>query len=476
MATTATTRKKKPNNIFAEQPPQIDFSRGMPASPEAERTILGAILLAGVTIYAGELDILKVEMFSSVAHRHIYRAMLNLANDDIPIDMITLTEELNRGCLLPVVGGVEYVSSLIDGVPDRLSIESYVKSVQNSAQLRATINICQLAIANAVQHSDSAKDVIARLEQEVLTLNMDMPSQKAVTPRESLGVTINDLKERANADVKRAAIGLTFGVPHLDAMTTGMWRKEITIFGGHTKDGKSSSAITAAIANLKDGIPVLYVSHESDRDTINLRIIAQETSVSFAKLRDPRKMNSADWDAIASIRPWLESMPLYVIDSDEMPIDMVVSMTKLHVRRDGVQLLIVDYLQQMDAPGANQAERIGNAFKGLRKLVKTENIHGLVLSQLTNPDTKDKSKVKPNPLMFRGSGSPIHDAHTAIACWRPEEDGKFTGQDEILVLLQRSGPAKVHVEMRYDTERLMYVPRNESQKSNQKEMSYGDSR
>src|SRR5580700_1602228 len=142
-----------------------DYSleRGLPASIEAERSILGAILLDSLLFdQAAEL---KPDDFSLDAHRRIYSRMRDLQESGRPVDMITLMEELDRRKEVEAIGGVAYLSSLIDGVPERPSIEHYVRIVRNKALLRGLINVAQRAIAEAIEHADEAEEVLGRAEQ-----------------------------------------------------------------------------------------------------------------------------------------------------------------------------------------------------------------------------------------------------------------------------------------------------------------------
>ena len=144
----------------------INLERGLPASIEAERSILGAILLDnGLYDQAAPL---KPDDFSLDAHRRIFGRMSDLQTMGRPVDMITLAEELDRRKEVEAVGGVAYLSSLIDGVPDRPSIEHYVRIVRNKALLRGLINIAQNAIAESIEHSDEAEEVINRAEQSLM--------------------------------------------------------------------------------------------------------------------------------------------------------------------------------------------------------------------------------------------------------------------------------------------------------------------
>ena len=142
-----------------------DYSleRGLPVSMEAERSILGAILLDN-SLYDQAAEHLTPDDFSLDAHRRIYSRMRDLQESGRPVDMITLVEELDRRKEVEAIGGVAYLSSLIDGVPERPSIEHYVRIVRDKALLRGLINAAQNAIAEAIEHSDEAEEVLGRAE------------------------------------------------------------------------------------------------------------------------------------------------------------------------------------------------------------------------------------------------------------------------------------------------------------------------
>ena len=149
-----------------------DYSleRGLPVSMEAERSILGAILLDN-SLYDQAAEHLTPDDFSLDAHRRVYSRMRDLQETGRPVDMITLVEELDRRKEVEAIGGVAYLSSLIDGVPERPSIEHYVRIVRNKALLRGLINVAQNAIAEAIEHADEAEEVLGRAEQAIFQLS-----------------------------------------------------------------------------------------------------------------------------------------------------------------------------------------------------------------------------------------------------------------------------------------------------------------
>src|ERR1019366_9395600 len=168
---------------------RTDYSleRGLPASVDAERSILGAIML-GNTLAHEALSLLRVDDFSLDAHRRIYAAIASLVDAGEPVDMITLAERLDRRREVDAVGGVAYLSLLIDGVPDRPSIAHYCKIVREKAVLRAVINIADNAIAEAIEHTEDSDRVLSSMESSLLVLRSN--AETAVQP--SLAAQIVD--------------------------------------------------------------------------------------------------------------------------------------------------------------------------------------------------------------------------------------------------------------------------------------------
>src|SRR5271167_1441771 len=156
-----------------------DYSleRGLPVSMEAERSILGAVLLDN-SLYDQAAEHLTPDDFSLDAHRRIYSRMRDLQETGRPVDMITLVEELDRKKEVEAIGGAAYLSSLIDGVPERPSIEHYVRIVKGKALLRGLINVSQNAIAEAIDHADEPEEVLERTERAVLQLSNATVSEK----------------------------------------------------------------------------------------------------------------------------------------------------------------------------------------------------------------------------------------------------------------------------------------------------------
>src|SRR3982074_2115970 len=255
----------------------------LPANVEAERSILGAILLDNFA-YNQAAEDLRIEDFSLDSHRRIYSRMVDLAQAPGPIDMITLIEELERHKDLQAVGDVGYISSLVDGVPDRPSIEHYVKIVRDKALLRGLIHAANTAIARAADQSDAAEDVLSDAEAAIFQLSEKrigrgfMGVQEIV--RESFG-SVDALLQRG-----QRITGLATHYVDFDEMTSGLQRSDLVIIAGRPSMGKTAFAMNIAEnAAIEDKRIVGVFSLEMSKEALLQRMLCSVARVDAHKFR-----------------------------------------------------------------------------------------------------------------------------------------------------------------------------------------------
>ena len=255
----------------------------LPAKVEAERSILGAILLDNFA-YNQAAEHLRIEDFSLDSHRRIYSRMVDLAESSRPIDMITLIEELDRHKDLQPIGDVAYVSSLVDGVPDRPSIEHYVKIVRDKALLRGLIHAANTAIARAADQGDAAEDVLSDAEAAIFQLSEKrigrgfMGIQEIV--RESFG-SVDALLQRG-----QRITGLATHYADLDEMTCGLQRSDLVIIAARPSMGKTAFVMNIAEnAAIEDQQVVGVFSLEMSREALLMRLLCSQARVDAHKMR-----------------------------------------------------------------------------------------------------------------------------------------------------------------------------------------------
>ena len=427
----------------------------MPASIEAERSVLGSILLEPELLWEASSLNLTEDHFSLRGHQHIYKGMCELREGGIIPDMTTLADYFDNHRLLHAVGGVVYLSSLIDGVPERPSIENYVRIVINKARLRKLINLAQKAMTEAIESSDDADKVIQRVEQSFFELRVQ-GTKKAQHIGSFAGNMIQDWLKKAREKGGDTAVEFSTGYEALDKLTTGLRRKEYSVLGGYQKDGKSSLAMQCILANLFKGYRILYFSHEMDKESVLKRMIAMLTRVDHFHLRDPRELTMIEIQDLQSesLLKQLQNMPLYVQDASSMHISAIEAQTKIHVRQDKIDMVFVDYLQKVNGEGQTRAEVVSGCSKRLMGLAKDEGVHVQALSQFKNPG--EGRKAKPHEFAFKESGDIAGDCNVALAVYRPRDESGYTGKDELGILLQRSGPGGIWIPAKYNTRALQW--------------------
>src|ERR1700740_309089 len=255
----------------------------LPANVEAERSILGAILLDNFS-YNQAAEHLRTEDFSLDSHRRIYSRMVDLSETSRPIDMITLIEELERHKDLQAIGDVAYVSSLVEGVPDRPSIEHYVKIVRDKALLRGLISASNTAIARAAEQSDAAEDVLSDAEAAIFQLSEKrigrgfMGVQEIV--RESFG-SVDALLER-----RQRITGLATHYTDLDEMTSGLQRSDLVIIAARPSMGKTAFAMNIAETAAVGAQQVVGVfSLEMSGEALVRRLLCSQAGVDAHRMR-----------------------------------------------------------------------------------------------------------------------------------------------------------------------------------------------
>ena len=409
----------------------------LPASVEAERSVLGGILLDANAYEEAAARGLTASDFALDSHRRIYSRMVELAESSRPIDTVTLVEELERHKELGTVGDVGYVSGLIDGVPDRPSIKHYVDIVREKARLRKLIQACNTSVG-AISDGSSSRECIGDLSERLLQIQTgsdDAPAERVLKFSDAAYSEWERLVD-GSGDV----VGLTTGIDSVDLVTTGIRAGETWAIGGRTGDGKTSLALQIAAANCRRGVAVGYFSIEMSKDELLQRLWSHEGRIPFQYIRNPRcassDIRSQVRRAMTSVRKW----PLSVAEDGSLSLQKLLAKARLLIRQEKLGLLVVDYVQLISANAPNERERITKISGQIRALAKDTGVPILAVSQLNRPKDRNQNE-RPNKFSMKESGSLENDANTILLIYRPMDDfGRPTGDDEIVIAKQRHGP------------------------------------
>jgi replicative DNA helicase len=424
-----------------------DYSLGhsLPANVEAERSILGAILLDNLA-YNQAAEHLKPEDFSLDSHRRLYTRMIDLAESSRPIDMITLVEELDRRKELEAIGDVGYISGLVDGVPDRPSIEHYIKIVRDKALLRGLIHAANSAIARAAEQSDPAEEILNDAEAAIFQLSEKrigrgfMGVQEIV--KESFG-SVDALLQRG-----QRITGLATHYSDLDEMTSGFQRSDLIIIAARPSMGKTAFALNIAEnAAIEDQKTVGVFSLEMSREALLLRLLCSKARVDSHKMRTGSLWRD-DMDKVVHAMEQLAHAPIFIDDTPGIALsEMRAKARRLQQSTGALDLIIVDYLQLMSGGGRryeNRTQEVSAISRGLKGLAKELKVPVVALSQLSRAPESRGGDHRPQLADLRESGSIEQDADVVAFIFREEvykpDEPELEGRAELIIAKQRNGP------------------------------------
>ena len=423
----------------------------MPSSVDAERTIIGSILLDPKLYY--QAAALLPQTFSLTAHRDVWAAIQDLHANGQPIDYVTLIEQLGKRKDIDSTGGVEYLSSLIDGVPDRPSIDVYVNLLRDKAHRRWLIEQCDLAASRLTETAFDTNDCMAVMEDAVLRVRADA-GVKASHPVWEVAPEV--IAEFEAIRKTSGLIGFTTGVPCVDEATTGIRTDEYWVIGARPARGKTVIGLQIAATNAKHDIPVLVFSFEMTRRQVVRRLIPYESGIHAYKIRDPRIMTADELETARLASYWIAKWPMWIVDPDGMKSSDLTAAAKFHIHRYGVKFIVVDYLQIIRGPQRDLRERVAACSNALRAIPKTEGVPVVALSQLRRLD--DENGV-PSMADLKETGDIEAHAHTILLLYRPRDnDNQWTGNDQIIVAKQREGLVGSEP-VRLDSDKLIFADR-----------------
>ncbi len=421
-------------------------SQSLPANVEAERSILGAILLDNLS-YNQAAEHLKPEDFLLDSHRRIYARMVDLAESSRAIDQITLGEELDRHGEFETIGGYAYISGLLDGVPDRPSIEHYIRIVRDKALLRGLIHTATAAIARASEQSDSAEDILNDTEAQIFQLSEKrigrgfMGVQEII--RESFG-SIDALLQRG-----RRITGLETHYPDLDQLTSGFQKSDLIIIAARPSMGKTAFAMNIAEnAAIEDQKTVAVFSLEMSKEALLQRMLCSAARVDSHRFRTGSLWQD-DMRKITQAVEKLAQAPVFIDDTPGIGVsEMRAKARRLLQSRGALDLIVVDYLQLMSGGGRryeNRTQEVSAISRGLKALAKELAVPVVALSQLSRaPESRGASDHRPQLADLRESGSIEQDADVVAFIFREEvykpDDPELDGVAELIVRKQRNGP------------------------------------
>ena len=419
----------------------MELGRNPPQNISAEQAALGSMLLQEEAILHG-VDILRPEDFYKKSHQTIFKCVLELFEKSRAVDLVTLTEELNRINLLEEIGGVTYLTNLISSVPTAANIEHYVKIIEEKAILRNLINNATRIISMGYEEKEDAKILLDKAEHLIFEVSERNLGQSFVPIKEILQDSFEKIENLYHRD--EFITGIPSGFDEFDDITTGFQPSELIVIAGRPGMGKTAFCMSIAqyIAVLKN-IPVALFSLEMSKSQLVQRMLCSEARVDAHNLRKGRLAES-DWPTLSMAAGRLASAPIFIDDTAGITCLEIRAKARRLKAQHELGLVIIDYLQLITSSGRveNRQQEISEISRSLKGLARELNVPIIAVSQLSRA-VEQRIERRPRLSDLRESGAIEQDADLVVFLYREEYYKTKTekkGIAEVIISKQRNGP------------------------------------
>ncbi|MFO7172651.1 MAG: replicative DNA helicase [Bacillota bacterium] len=424
-------------SVFSERVP--------PQNLEAERSVLGAILIDDREVLTRVASFLKPEDFYSDRHQIIYQAMLDLWSRGEPVDLITVSEELRKLGRLEAAGGITYLSDLARLVPTTANAEAYAEIVEQKAVLRRLQHAAREIIEEAYDAED-LDEMLNTAESKIFAVTQRRTTRSYEHIREALYAAYDHLEFLYQH--KGGTTGVPSGYPDLDEKTSGWQPSDLIIIAARPSMGKTAFALNlvrnAAVRAKKT---VGFFSLEMSKEQIALRLLAMESAVDGHKLRTGY-LTDEDWHHLSAGLSRLAEAEIYIDDTPNLPLMELRARARRMKAEHGLDLLCIDYMQLMTLGGGarrpteNRAQEVAEISRSLKALARELNIPIIALSQLSRA-VESRTDKRPMLSDLRESGSIEQDADVVMFLYRDDYYNQDTDRKnivEVIIAKQRNGP------------------------------------
>ena len=416
-----------------------------PHSIQAEQSILGGLMLDN-SAWERIADRVGPQDFYRREHRLIFNAIARLAEDQQPLDVVTVAEALERQEKLDGAGGLPYLSSIAKETPSAANILAYAKIVREYSVLRQLITVGTGIADSGFQ--PAGRNAVALLDEaERRVFEISEQQARGVSGFQPIRSLLSRAVERIETLFERdePITGLPSGFTDFDMMTSGLQPSDLIVIAGRPSMGKTTFAMNIAEnVAIKVRRPVAVFSMEMPGDSLAMRMMSSLGRIDQHRVRTG-KLDEDEWPRLTSAVSILAEVPLFIDDTPALtPIEVRARARRLKREQRDLGLIVLDYLQLMQAPGEgeNRATEISAISRGLKALAKELEVPILALSQL-NRNLEQRPNKRPVMSDLRESGSIEQDADLVVFIYRDEvynEDSSDKGMAEIIIGKQRNGP------------------------------------
>ncbi|MDR1178823.1 MAG: replicative DNA helicase [Spirochaetaceae bacterium] len=415
-----------------------------PHNEDAERAVLGALLLDGNAI-AVAIQYLESEDFYSNANRRVYKAILDLFKEGIDAEIPIVVDTLARTGALDQAGGPAYVADLTNVVPTSANIEYYARQVRDCSIKRRLLRISGRIIEQAYDIGIEPRSILEEAEKHIFDLAENRHALTFQSAQELVPQTIETLEKIYHSG--EAYTGIPSGFEDLDGLTSGFQKSELIIIGARPSVGKTALALTMAAnmsMNRTRKIPVAFFTLEMSGMALMQRLIASEARIDSNKFKN-RKLKPSDFKSLMDAAGRIYEAPLYIFDMPNMPmLDIRAQAMRIKIQKK-VELIFIDYIGLIGSENKTLKswERVGEISQSLKSLARELEIPIVALVQVN----RDAEGTQPTLANIRESGSIEQDADVVMFLHRERESDKKAGEErpqeyktELIVAKQRNGP------------------------------------
>jgi len=424
-----------------------------PQDLEAESSVLGSLLLDNEAIIK-VADFLLPEDFYHPPHQIIYQSILELFNKNKPIDLLSVKTELKEKKLLKDIGGVDYLTDLINSVPTAAHVGHYANIVKEK-RIRRELIRASSEITEKAFEPENLETLLDAVEQKIFNISQRSTPKKFVALKEELAQAYERIEKLHRGE------NVTRGVPtkftQLDNLLSGLQKSDLIILGARPSFGKTSFALDIARNVASQGKPVGIFSLEMSQEQVVDRLIASQANVPLWKLRTGRLSDDLEFSMIQNALDQLSKTPIFIEDTPSPNILQIRSMARRLQIESGLELLVIDYLQliQPRTETESMVQQVTEISHGLKSLARELNIPVLAVSQLSRAVDQREIKI-PRLSDLRESGSLEQDADVVMFIYRKDRENINLADEEqnlveIIISKHRNGPLG-SIKLKFDQE------------------------
>ncbi|MGB8816225.1 MAG: replicative DNA helicase [Minisyncoccia bacterium] len=430
-----------------------------PQNTESERALLGSIMLRPEAL-SEIMDILRPEAFYMERHKTIFSTMLDIFSKSDPIDLLTLSSKLKENSRLDQVGGMSYLTELVNVVPSSANAEHYAEIVQKKHTMRRLIEAAEHIVNLGYQEEHDIEEILDKAEKKIYDVTNTSTSNKYVEMKDVLGEAWDRLDALHKS--KGGLRGVSTGFKDLDDKLSGFQKSDLIILAARPSMGKTSLALDIARhAAIRNGIPVAIFSLEMSTQQLVDRMLAAESRVDAWKLRTGKLTLDSEFDKIRNSLEPLSKAPIFVDDQPANNIMKMRSVVRKLKNDKKLGLVIIDYLQLMVPTNSrnsdNVVQQVTEISRSLKQLAREFEVPVVALSQLSR--AVEQRGGKPRLSDLRDSGSIEQDADVVIFIHR---DDKYNDNSEkpnvadIMIEKHRNGPTG-SVQLFFDQNKSSFI-------------------